>query len=214
MSLEKYKQIINEDFTKDVEFINNTIDLLKLDNKSIILDIGTGIGAMAILLAVKGFSVLTGEPETDPKNEESDHHSHAEYQVNHGEGNHEHSTGVWNDWRESAKELEVDNKIKYQHFNAENLPFPQKTFDVIFMYDSLQHIKKRKLALDECVRVLKSEGIICVIEWNQKSIDGDYEKYGYKIDFIDPQQILNKEDISTEIFKGEYLNIFIIQKTN
>ncbi|KKN34636.1 hypothetical protein LCGC14_0791830, partial [marine sediment metagenome] len=48
MSLEKYKQIIHKEFTKDVEFINNTIDLLKLDNKSIILDIGTGIGAMAI----------------------------------------------------------------------------------------------------------------------------------------------------------------------
>jgi len=214
LSLEKYKQVINEDFTKDVDFMSNTISKLNLDNKSMILDIGTGIGAMSILLALKGFTVLTGEPEVNPEKDEVGHHSHEEHQEYHGEGRHEHINGVWNDWRESAKEVGVYNKIKYQHFDAENLPFSKKTFDGIFMYDSLQHIMNRKRAIEECLRVMKPNGIICVIEWNQKSIDEDYDKYGYNIDYIDPRQILNKDDTSTEIFKGEYLNIFIIRKNN
>ncbi len=214
MSLEKYKQVINEDFTKDVDFMSNTISRLNLDTKSMILDIGTGIGAMSILLAIKGFNVLTGEPEVDPEKDESDYHSHEEHQLCHGEGHHEHIDRVWNDWRESAKALGVDNKIKYQHFDAVNLPFSQKIFDGIFMYDSLQHIKNRKLALEECLRVLKPIGLICVIEWNQKSIDEEYDKYGYNMDYINPRQILNKDNTSTEIFKGEYLNIFIIRKNN
>lgn len=214
MSLEKYKQVINEDFTKDVDFMSKTISKLNLDNKSMILEIGTGIGAMSILLALKGFNVLTGEPEVNHEKDEFDHHSHKKHQECHGEGHHEHIDGVWNDWRESAKAVGVYNKIKYQYFDAENLPFSQKTFDGIFMYDSLQHIKNRKLAIEECLRVLKPSGIICVIEWNQKSIDEDYDKYGYNIDKIDPRQILNKDDISTEIFKGEYINIFIFRKNN
>ncbi len=214
MSLEKYKQVINDDFTKDVDFMSFTISKLNLDNKSMILDIGTGIGAMSILLALKDFNVLTGEPEVNPEKDEVGHHSHEKHQEYHGKGHYEHNSGVWNDWRESAKEIGVYNKIKYQHFDAENLPFSQKTFDGIFMYDSLQHIKNRKLAIEECLRVLKPKGIICVIEWNQKSIDEDYDKYGYNIDYIDPRQILNKVDTSTEIFKGKYLNIFIIRKNN
>ncbi len=214
MSLTKYKQVISKDFTKDVDFISKTINQLNLDNKSVLLDIGTGIGAMSILLAIKGFNVLTGEPETHHKKNEEDHHNHEEHQELFGEGHHEHFNCDWKDWRESAKEIGVYNKIKYQHFDAESLPFSEKTFDGIFLYDSLQHIKNRKLAIEECLRVTKSNGIICVIEWNQKSIDEEYDKYGYNIEYLDPREILNRDDTSTEIFKGKYLNIFVILKNN
>jgi len=192
--------------------MSTTINKLNLDKKSMILDIGTGIGAMSILLALDGFNVLTGEPELDHRKDELNHHSHEGPHVCHGEEHHEHFNGVWNDWRESASALGVTNKIKYQHFDAENLPFSQKTFDGIFMYDSLQHIKNRKRALEESLRVMKSNGMICVIEWNQKSIDEDYDKYGYKIDYIDPREILNRDNTLTEMIKGKYLNIFVIRK--
>ncbi len=43
MSLEKYKQVIHEDFIKDADFIDKVIKNLRLDKSSKILDIGTGI---------------------------------------------------------------------------------------------------------------------------------------------------------------------------
>ena len=59
MSLEKYKEVIHKDFLKDIDFIDKTIKHLNIQSDSKILDIGTGIGAMAILLALNNFTVLT-----------------------------------------------------------------------------------------------------------------------------------------------------------
>ena len=208
MSLEEYKQIIDKDFIKDIDFIDKTIKDLNLDKHSKILDIDTGIGAMSILLAINGYQVLTGEPEED-RESEVDHH-HGEQHEHHSHDEHFH--GNWSDWRESAKAVGVENRIDFQYFNAEKLPFSAGSYDGIFMYDTLQHIHDRELALNECIRVLKSEGYLCVIEWSKKTIKEDKEKYGYEIDFIDPKVYLNRNDILIKNFLGEYVIFNIIQK--
>ncbi len=207
LSLEKYKQIINKEFTKDIDFIDETIKNLNLGFNSKILDIGTGIGAMAILLALNDFNVITGEPKEEPERVESDHCEHQH------EGIHEGSfKGYWTSWKESAKAIGVEEMIKYQYFNAENMPFSAESFDGIFMYDTLQHIHNRELALNECIRVLKPDGKLCVIEWSEKSIKEEKEKYGYEIYFIDPTKFIKLDDIATEILKGEYVNVYLIHK--
>jgi ubiquinone/menaquinone biosynthesis C-methylase UbiE len=209
LSLERYKQIIEKDFIQDIDFIDEMIKKLNLDKNSKILDIGTGIGAMSILLAINGFSVLTGEPKEDTERDEWFHH-HGENHDHHSHDEHFH--GEWSDWRESAKKVGVENRIKYQNFNAENLPFDAETFDGIFIYDSLQHIHDRELTLNECIKVLKNDGKLCVIEWSEKSIKEDKEKYGYEIDFIDPKDYLNRDDVLIKKITGEYVNFYIIQK--
>lgn len=155
MGLEKYKQVINKDFAKDADFIDKTIKNLNLDKNSKILDIGTGLGAMSILLALNGFNVLTGQPE-DPEWEEHKKH--------HCEHEHEHHGCTLSDWKEKARAVGVEDKIQFQYLNAESLNFPDSTFDSIFMYDTLQHIKNREVALNEYIRVLKARGLICIVE--------------------------------------------------
>ncbi len=211
MSLEKFKKVIHEDFTKDADFIDETIKKLNLNKNSKILDIGTGFGAMAILLAINGFNVLTGEPEVDPERDECEHHENhgGEHHGNHQEQNHR---GYEFDWRESAKNVGVEHKIKYQHFDAQDLPFPDNSFDGIFMYDTLQHIKKREVALNESLRVIKTSGIVSVIEWNKKSIEQDEKKYGFTIDYVDPREFLKLDNISIELFKGKFANMYILRK--
>ena len=93
-----------------------------------------------------------------------------------------------------------------------NLSFPDKLFDGIFMYDTLQHIQNRDIALKECVRVLKSDGVIVVIEWNEKAVEEDYKKYGFKIDLVDPRDFLKISNISIEIIEGDLVRIFLISK--
>ncbi|MHA2120521.1 MAG: class I SAM-dependent methyltransferase, partial [Promethearchaeota archaeon] len=157
MDLSSYKETFRE-FADNADFINEKIDLLKLDKDSKILDIGTGIGAMSILLALKGFKVLTGEPEEDPEKYEFEHwHSHNS-DVPHEKDHihhHDYDWEAWDNWEQSAKVLGVVDKIVYQHFDAQDLPFEDGLFDGIFFYDSLQHIENRELALRECLRVLK-----------------------------------------------------------
>lgn len=208
MSLDKFKEVIHDDFARNAEFIDRTIKQLNLDKTSKILDIGSGLGAMSIILALNGFNVLTGEPEVDPERDNYDQYLQGEGEKE----DHDHHDFFESDWKESAKVVGVENQINFQYFDAQDLPFPDESFDGIFLYDTLQHIQKRYLALIECIRILNPNGVICVIEWNEKSIEEDYKKYGFKIDFIDPREILTRKEVSIEVILGTYVNIYIIRK--
>lgn len=205
-------QIFGE-FAENAEFIDENIKKLNLKKDSKILDIGTGIGAMSTLLALNGFDVLTGEPVLDPDkgNSDDDHkHKFVESQAQHDSQHHENKTGV--DWKESVKSLGVLSKIKYQYLDAQDLSFGDNSFDGIFLYDSLQHIQNKELALKECIRVLKPIGLIFVIEWTKKQIEEEYKKYGYQIDLINPEDFLKGKDIKIEQISGNQVNIFILRK--
>ena len=144
MSLEEYMQVIPEDFSKEAKLIDKTIKELNIDKKAKILDIGTGFGAMAILLALNGFNVLTGQPEHDPEWEQ--HHNQSCDHKHETERSH-HFQNV-KSWEENAKTLGVRDKIEFQHIDVEKLRFSNKSFDAIFMFDSLSHVNNRKLALN------------------------------------------------------------------
>ncbi len=220
MSLEKYKEVIHKDFLKDIDFIDKTIKQLNLSPDSKIIDIGTGIGAMSILLALNNLSVLTGEPKIEP---ETDHLNNHNQSLNHGHYNKDSHEGHikdaanenwehWGDWKLSAKKLGVLDRIKYQHFNVEKLPFVSESFDGIFMYDTLQHVRNRKTALKECLRILTPDGVICVIEWSRKTIEHENKAYGYEIEYVDPRDYLKANKVSVEPIHGKFVIIYIIQK--
>ena len=220
MSLEKYKKVIHKDFLKDIDFISKTIKELNLQPESKILDIGTGIGAMAILLALNNFNVLTGEPKIDPKSDHSHNHTHSHKSGSHNDAYHkghhfdttEEAWKSWGDWRASAKKLNVFDRIKFQHFNVEKLPFTSESINGIFMYDTLQHVRRRNIALEECLRVLTPDGVICVIEWSKETIEQENEEYGYGIEYVDPKDYLRSSNLSIEIKNGKFVIIYLIQK--
>lgn len=63
-----------------------------------------------------------------------------------------------------AKENNYDDDINYTVAQAENLPFKEKTFDIVIFTLSMHHITSGKKALNETFRVLKNKGTIVVIE--------------------------------------------------
>lgn len=81
------------------------------------------------------------------------------------------------------------------------------------MYDTLQHITNRKTALTECIRVLKTAGIIGIIEYNKQGIEYYQKTEGFTIDYVDPRDLLDREAISTEVIAGELVNMYILRKT-
>ena len=213
IDLTNYKKNFRE-FATNVDFINEIIINLNLEKDSKILDIGTGMGTMSILLALNGFHVLTGEPEVDSERDGEDHHGHHHDDNNEVQyKNHEEYIGeLWKDWRKSAKNLGVEDKIQYQNFDVHNLSFVSQSFDGIFLYDTLQHVNNREMALNECVRVLKNDGVIVIIEWTKKQIEEDFKKYGFKIDYIDPRDFVSRKDIMIEELNSELVNIYLIRK--
>lgn len=220
MSLRKYKEVIHEDFLKDIDFIDKTIKQLNLQPESKIVDIGTGIGAMAILLALNDFNALTREPKIDKETDHSKNHKHNHNRGKYNEicqGSHHIDTAKenwehWGDWKVSAKKIGVLDRIKFQHFNAEKLPFASESINGIFMYDTLQHIRNRDIALEECLRVLTPDGVICVIEWSNETIEHEKEAYGYEIEYVDPRDYLTTSKVSVEAIHGKFVIIYLIQK--
>ncbi len=59
---------------------------------------------------------------------------------------------------------ELGSEINFHKSNAESIPFPDKTFDVIVCSMSLHHYKNLNAILNEIKRVLKTGGILYVLD--------------------------------------------------
>jgi SAM-dependent methyltransferase len=65
--------------------------------------------------------------------------------------------------RENAASRSVLN-IEFKHADANDLPFPDNTFDVVFCHQVLQHVGSPVSVLSEMRRVAKSGGIVAARE--------------------------------------------------
>jgi len=196
MDIEDTRNVWSDEWTYDIDLINETIGWCKLAKDARLLDVGTGQGIMAINLAIAGYNVTTGEPEDDT-------HVHPHQANNHG----------YTDWRKSAKALGVADKIEYRHFDAQALPFDDASFDVVFLYDALQHISDRVAALAECIRVTRSRGMICIMEMNDYGIRQFAETEGYRIEKVDPVRLVRSGRVIIDIIAGRYSNAYMLIKT-
>lgn len=189
MEITKIRDILGNEFAFIFNGINPVLQGLKLEKTAKILDIGTGMGWMAIALAMYNFKVITGEPEEDK------------------------SRYAKQDWLENVKKAKVDHMVTFIPFNAENMPFEDDSFDAIFILGSLHHINDIETALKESVRILRINGIICVFEPNNDLIKiiRQFEHPSHP-DPINPKDYARDLDVSFEEIKLKYYDTFIIRK--
>ena len=190
MDINEVKERLGAEFGFIFDNTNPIVQDLKLDKDAKILDVGTGEGRMAITLALHGYKVLTGELESDE----------SEY--------------AKRNWLESAKKAEVDHLITYTPFNAEKMPFEDESFDAIFISGALHHIEDEQAAFNESVRVLKSNGIICIFEPKPRSVAYiRANKFPDHPDASDPK-VYNKElQLPLEIKETSFHDVYIFQKS-
>lgn len=165
---------------------------LDLPANAAVLDVGTGSGNFAIFLAMQGFDVLTGEPDTDAS----------------------HYAGK--DWAENAKKVGVLEKIRFKAFDASKTPFTPETFDAVFFFGVLHHIdeKLRQNVLRESLRIIKPQGAVVFFEPRKELLEKIWvNDPGHPL-AANPSDYLAGLAISEGKLQGEMMDIFIYKKAD
>ncbi len=189
MNITKAKEILGDMFSFTADDTDSVIKDLQLGKDAKTLDIGTGIGSLAITLAVNGFSVITGEPEDDDT-------KYAKH-----------------DWLSNAEKVGVDSLIKFQAFDAKDMPFEDNAFDAIFSLGSLHHIDKeyRVNVFQECIRTSIDNGLICFFEPNQNCIKIIKELDPSHPEAADPNEYTQGLNLESQKIEGALFDAFIFK---
>ena len=190
MDIKEAKAILGNEVSFMFDFVNSILQNLSLDKNAKILDVGTGQGRMAIILALNNYKVITGEPEGD----------NTEY--------------AKRDWLANAKKVKVDHLINFFHFNAENMAFENEYFDAIFLWGALHHIENKSSAFKEFIRTTKPRGIICIFEPNLKGIEIMRKRFPSHPDAVDPRIFAKDYNLLLEMKNSPLFDAFVFKKRN
>jgi len=189
MSIDQAREILGGHFGFIADDGQEVIDSLGLAPDANVLDVGTGTGYFAILLALNGCRVATGEPEADD------------------------SIHAKQDWLGNAQKAGVDALIDFRPFSADAMPFNDHAFDAVFYLGVLHHIDEaaRAGALAESVRVARLNAPICFFEPNRSTLAMVKEHDQSHPEAADPSQYTQGLNLSLERRAGRYFDVFVFR---
>lgn len=139
-------------FGIDVKWRKKVLKLVAAKKPETILDIATGTGDLAILMAQTGAKEITGA---------------------------DISEGMMEVGRKKVADKNLSNRIKLVYGDSENLPFEDNYFDAITVAFGIRNFETLEKGLADILRVLKPGGIFVILE---TSVPTKFPyKQGYKL---------------------------------
>jgi len=121
----------------DLKWKRKIVSLIEKKNPSKILDVATGTGDLALMLANSSASEIIGV---------------------------DISEGMLNVGRKKVSERNLSSKITLVQADSENLPFEDNYFDVITVAYGIRNFENLEKGLSEMLRVLKPSGTFVILE--------------------------------------------------
>ncbi len=139
-------------FGVDIKWRKKILKLVSSKNPETVLDIATGTGDLAILLAETNANKIIGL---------------------------DISAGMLEVGKQKIAQKKLSNKIEMVLGDSEKIPFNDNTFDAITVAFGIRNFENLELGLSEILRVLKPNGIFVILE---TSVPEKFPfKQGYKI---------------------------------
>lgn len=127
-------------FGIDISWRKHVVELVKGRDAQKVLDIATGTGDLAIMLAKADIEHVTGL---------------------------DISPGMLNVGKQKVTAQGLDQQVDMVIGDSEKLPFEEGTFDAITVAFGVRNFENLELGLKEIYRVLKAEGSLTVLETSQ-----------------------------------------------
>nr|WP_320013197.1 class I SAM-dependent methyltransferase [uncultured Desulfobulbus sp.] len=183
-------EIMGPIFTAVAGDVSLALATLELKPGANILDVGTGAAQCALSLALEGFSVVTGEPANDT------------------------SIYAGKDWYDKAKRLGVAERIHFQPFAADDMPFSKQSFDAVFFFGVLHHIDEalRQNVFHEAFRVSKPGGSVVFFEPKAQTLELVRKNDPDHPDAADPEAYTLIGDVHVSRITGQMMQISIFQR--
>lgn len=169
-------------FGIDVKWRKKVLKMVAAKNPQRILDIATGTGDLAILMAQTNATEITGA---------------------------DISEGMLEVGRKKVTEKNLDGRIKLVYGDSENLPFADNHFDAITVAFGVRNFETLEKGLAEILRVLKPGGIFVILETSVPTKFPFKQGYKFYSKFILPTiGRLFSKDRSAYAYLSESASVF------
>jgi demethylmenaquinone methyltransferase/2-methoxy-6-polyprenyl-1,4-benzoquinol methylase len=176
-------------FGIDVQWRKKVLNLVSSSNPKMILDIATGTGDLAILMATTKAEKIIGL---------------------------DISSGMLEVGKKKIAHKNLSDKIEMLLADSENMPFEDNTFDAITVAFGVRNFENLEKGLAEILRVLKPNGIFVILETSNPTKFPYKQGYHFYTKYILPLigKLFSKDDVaygylseSASVFPfGEALN--------